>query len=192
MHKLSLLFLLILFTFQSFAREGVGVNALTCEYTANPIGVENRSPRLSWILESEERGQRQTAYQILVASSPEKLTEKEADIWNTGKVQTDRSVHIPYSGSPLSSRQRLYWKVRVWDKSGKASAYSDVSFWEMGLLEPGDWQGQWLAAVPSQDSVPPLLPAPHFRKEFTVRGPVESARLYIAGLGYHEAYLNDG
>jgi alpha-L-rhamnosidase len=148
----------------------VELNALTCEYTANPLGIENKSPRLSWVLEAEERGQRQTAYQILVASAPEKLTEAGADLWNTGRVRTDRSVHIPYGGSPLSSRQRCYWKVRVWDKAGKASAYSEAAFWEMGLLEPGDWQGQWLAAVPSQDSVPPSCRRPISGRSSRPRG----------------------
>ena len=121
----------------------VTVTTLRCEYATDPLGLDSPRPRLSWVLESNQRAQRQTAYQILVASSEEKLIAGQADLWDRGKVTSDQSIQIAYAGKPLASRQRCVWKVRVWDQDGK-TAESAPAFWEMGLLQPADWQAQWL------------------------------------------------
>jgi len=166
----------------------VRVTDLRCEYLCNPLGIDVTQPRLSWKLQSPWRGQKQTAYEILVASNEGLLKDNRADLWNTGKVTSDRSIQIAYAGRPLTSRIRCYWKVRVWDKDDKPSPYSEVAAWEMGLLEPDDWQARWISAPQADGKGMP--PAPIFRKTFVLSTPVKQARLYICGLGYYELHLN--
>lgn len=170
------------------------VGNLKCEYRENPLGVDTLQPRLSWQLESEVRGQRQTAWQILAATSPGRLAEDRADLWNSGKVASEHSIHVPYAGKPLRSGQRVYWKVRAWDKAGRASNYSQAGWWEMGLLEPADWKAAWITRPRSGAPVPAEPfgehPAPLFRKEFALRKKISRARIYLSGLGYYELRLN--
>ena len=123
------------FSLLSGVAASLTVAGLKCEYRTNPLGVDTPQPRLSWRLESAERGQAQTAYQILAASAPEKLEEGKADLWDSGKRLSSQSVHVVYAGQPLRSGQRVYWKVRAWDRDGLPSAYSATAWWEMGLLE---------------------------------------------------------
>ena len=113
---------------------------LRCEYLVNPLGIDVLKPRLSWILESHERGQKQSAYQILVASSEGKLNADEGDLWDSGKIDSDQSIHVEYQGQSLKSRQQCWWKVRVWDKNGSLSRWSEPATWSMGLLEKADWE----------------------------------------------------
>ena len=120
--------------------------ALKCEYAENPLGIETARPRLSWRVESPLRRQMQGAYQLLVASGPDKLAEGAADLWDSGRVASDRSVQIEYQGQGLKSFDRCYWKVRVWNQSGTASPYSEAATWEMGLLQPADWRAHWITA----------------------------------------------
>lgn len=159
---------------------------LKCEYLVNPIGIDALPPRLSWQLASEERDQRQSAYQILVASTEESLRRNRGDLWDSGRVSSGEQLHIEYAGKPLRSGQRCYWKVRVWDREGRRSQYSAPAHWEMGLLSPQDWHGRWIARTTEKE----YQPAPHFRRTFTVNGRVRRARVYLCGLGYHELSLN--
>jgi len=122
----------------------VTVKKLRCEYRVNPLGIDVVKPRLSWILESSERGQKQTAYQVLAAGSEKKLSSNKGDLWNSGKVESDQSIHVPYDGKELTSRMRCYWKVRAWDKDGRVSAWSEPAFWTMGLLGAEDRQAKWI------------------------------------------------
>lgn len=117
---------------------------LQCEYRANPLGIDVKEPRLFWQVQSAERDQVQTAYQILVASSEPLLRQNEGDLWDTGKVASDETINILYSGLPLKSGTPCFWKVKAWDKTGQASAWSAPAKWSMGLLEQSDWQGQWI------------------------------------------------
>lgn len=156
---------------------------LKTEHLIEPIGVERPHPRFRWQLESTKRGQLQTAYQILVASSLKGLEADKADKWDSGKVSSDNSVEVMYGGSPLSSGERCYWKVRVWDPNGRPTAYSTPSFFEMGLLNASDWHGKWIAAKKG-------ISSPIFRQEINVNGSVRRARVYIAGIGYYELYIN--
>jgi alpha-L-rhamnosidase len=140
---------------------------------------------LSWQLDSLQRGERQTAYRLLVASSEEKLAEGKADLWDTGKVASPESIQIAYKGRPLSSRQACFWKVRIWDRAGQPTPYSAPARWEMGLLAPEDWSARWIGypgAWPGR--------ALYFRNEFSPSKPVSRARAYVAGLGYYELHVN--
>ena len=161
----------------------IRVSALKTEHVAEPFGIETRQPRLSWLLESAARGQLQSAYRILAASSLEKLAANEADEWDSGKVPSDNFLEVPYAGRKLSSGQRIYWKVRIWDRNGRASAFSPPTFFEMGLLKKTDWGGKWIAAKTS-------ISSPLFRRDFSINAPIHRARVYVSGLGCYELYLN--
>ncbi len=162
--------------------------ALRCEYLVNPLGVDTPQPRLQWVLESPpgERGKKQTAYQILVAASEATLRTGHGDLWDSGKAGSNQSVQVPYGGKPLSSRQRCWWKVRVWDEHGKTSAWSEPAQWSMGLLSPGDWQGGWIGS----DIGPDDPHAVYLRREMKLSKRLTRATAYISGLGYYELYLN--
>lgn len=117
---------------------------LRCEYRVDPLGIDVAQPRLFWKLQSNERGQRQTAYRVLVASTPQQLAADDADLWDSGRVESDATTHVAYAGPPLLSRTRCYWKVRVWDRSGTPSAWSQPALWTIGLIRPDDWHAQWI------------------------------------------------
>ena len=145
----------------------IPVTQLRCEGLTDPLAIDTTRPRLSWILESDRRGERQTAYQILVASSPELLARQTGDLWDSGKVGSDESLHIPYVGKPLESRKRCYWKVRVWTNlpapkslRGKDPVWSLPGSWTMGLLKPEDFKGHWITA--SKWYMPPDFRPPGF------------------------------
>ncbi len=133
---------------QSSGSEMIRSSDLRCEYLVNPLGIDVVKPRLSWICKSSQRGQKQTAYRVLVASFQHKLDKDMGDLWDSGKVLSGQSIHVEYAGKPLSARQVCYWKVRTWDKDGKASAWSPSAFWSMGLLEASDWQAKWICPKP--------------------------------------------
>lgn len=165
--------------------------SLRCEYLVNPQGIDVTRPRLSWRLsarDSAQRGQRQTAYQILVASTPENLAGDVGDRWDSGPVMSDQSIQVEYAGKALASSEECFWKVRAWDAGGTVSPWSEPARWSMGLLQPGDWTGRWITGPSSsgQDG----LTLPLLRKHFVLDRPVRRAILYIASLGYHRVDLN--
>jgi alpha-L-rhamnosidase len=121
------------------------VESLRCEYLNDPLGIDATRPRLSWIIASNRRGEKQTAYQIVVASSLNGLGQDKGDLWDTGKVESDQSAQIEYAGQPLVSREDCFWKVRTWDRDGRKSGWSPAAHWQMGLLLPADWSAQWIS-----------------------------------------------
>jgi alpha-L-rhamnosidase len=151
---------------------------LRCEYLKNPLGIDVRQPRFAWVLTHTQRGQKQTAYQILVGSSPQFLNQGKADQWDSGKTASDNSTQVVFNGKPLESGHTYYWKVRYWDNDGNASEYSRPASFEMGLLSPDDWKGQWIGG------------ANLLRKEITLNGKVVRARAYVTALGYYELRIN--
>jgi alpha-L-rhamnosidase len=155
---------------------------LRCELRSNPLGIDTLVPRLSWELVSDRRGARQTAYHVVVEDGAGVL-------WDSGKVASDQSVHVAYQGRPLSSRQRVTWRVRVWDENDAMSDFSSPAWWEMGLLAAGDWQAEWIGSS-LVGGARVSSPAPFFRKEFAVSKPVAQARLYASALGLYEFELN--
>ena len=165
---------------------------LRTEYKHDPV-IDTRQPRLSWELLSGVRGQAQTAWQVLVASSPALLSEEKADMWNSGKVYGNETNQILYTGAPLSSRDICYWKIRGWDKDGEAGPWSKAATWEMGLLETSDWQARWIGndlTAYGKGDIYHLPPAPFFRKEAEIRPGVKKARLYVTALGIYEFEIN--
>ncbi len=124
-----------------------------------------------------------------MASSPDLLQRDQADLWDSGKVISDQSVLVPYGGEPLGSGARAYWKVRVWGEEGP-TPYSDPAWWELGLLRSEDWRGEWIGASRAYYRGKFPTPAPLFRKEIVLPLPARTARVYIAGLGYYELYVN--
>ena len=128
-----------------------------------------------WRLESDGHGQRQTAYQILVASSKKNLAHANGDLWDSGKVSSDETIQIPYVGAALKTSQQIFWKVRVWDKDGKISAWSKPATWTMGVLNDADWQSEWIAAPTNFETL--LL-----RREFVVKRGLKRALVNVCGL----------
>jgi alpha-L-rhamnosidase len=125
-------------------KEGIQAARLRCEYRVDPQGIDVVKPRLSWILESKSRDQKQTAYQVLAASSIQRLKKNEGDLWDSGKVQSDETTAIVYDGKSLPSGSACFWKVKVWDQGGNESQWSDPATWSAGLLNPEDWKAQWI------------------------------------------------
>lgn len=131
---------------------------LRCEYRIDPYGIDIVKPRLFWEMLDARRGAKQTAYQILVASTPRKLAKNEGDLWDSGKTASDQSTHIVYAGKPLQSRMQCHWKVRLWDAEGIATSYSKPALWTMGLLEPEDIKAKWIGLdrVMTYPGLPPI------------------------------------
>jgi alpha-L-rhamnosidase len=164
------------------------VRQLICEYKTNPLGIDIAKPRLSWQLLSTGTNVMQTAYELRVAESPEKLKSGKL-LWTTGKVNSSQSVNIVYDGPALISMQRAYWQVRIWDNANKATSWSEVGSWEMGILKPSEWKASWISFGQAKE-VKEALPALYFRKEFTLSKKVRSARVYATSLGLYELHLN--
>ena len=166
---------------------------LQVEMLSNPQGIDVQVPRLSWVIQCQANEVRQTGYHVLVASSLENLNDGNGDLWDSGEVASGTSAYVAYEGKPLESRQQVYWKVKVQTNRG-ASSWSDPQTWSMGLLEPSDWQGQWIghSALPLDKlNGHTIVPARYLRKEFSVDNKeVVRATLYVCGLGLYEAFVN--
>jgi len=170
-------------------QNALSVDGLRVEYLANPIGIDVVQPRLSWRIASTRRNTMQAAYQLQVGLNVASLTRGANLLWDSGKKVSDASVFVDYGGPQTVSRTRYYWRVRVWDSSGRASPWSFVAFWETGLFQPGDWTAEWITPPPTAaDSLP--SPSPFLRRAFRVGEAVRSARLYVTSLGLYEVYLN--
>ena len=163
---------------------------LRCESLVNPIGLDITQPRLSWILPpSSRRSLSQTAWQVLVASTPEQLAADHGDLWDSGRVEGDASIQVRYAGAPLVSRTRCHWKVRIWDETGTVANWSEPATWELGLLEKSDWKADWISS-PLAGGHRAQIPAPYLRKEFFLNDKIATARLYVTARGLYEFSLN--
>ena len=181
---------------------------LRCEYLENPLAIDAAQPRLTWIVEGQGRARMQTAYRILVASSKEQLDQEAGDLWDSGVVPSDRTANVAYRGAALTSQSTCYWKVMTWDEKGRASEWSPLAHWSMGLLDAAEWKAKWIGldAAKNDPSYPVKpwgndwknkknkvyqpLPAPYFRKEFSLDGPITDAKVHASALGNYELYIN--
>ena len=165
---------------------------LRCEYAVAPHAVDAAKPRLSWELVSSVRGDRQTAYRVIVASSSAKAMAGSGDLWDSGKRRSGESAQIAYGGRKLTSRQQAFWRVRVWDAVGRTSRWSDMTTFGMGLLARTDWKAKWIscAQTPAGADSSEYLPAPMFRREFRLDMPVRRAVVYATAAGVYELYAN--
>jgi len=161
------------------------VSKLRCEYTEQPLGLSTTSPRLSWTAEGAEPGRTVGSYQILVASGVAGLTRNEGDLWDSGRQPTREAPLIEYAGTELCSRQRAWWKVRLWDDLGHPGPYSEPDWFELALLNEADWQADWLGHAGSESRG-----ALYLRRPFVLAAEPAKGRLYVTGLGWYEAHLN--
>lgn len=188
--------------------EKTEVYHLSCDYFTKPAGIENGSPKLGWMIRSQDYGVTQSAYRILVADDPKLLAKGSGNIWDSGKITSEESIQVPYRGAPVESGKKYYWKVRIWDQEGKETDWSAPAFWQMGLLSRQDWgDAGWIGFEELPDSMR-IVPGVHgsgdhlgkkgnqrpvvplFRRSFDLTKKIASATLYISGLGQYEAYLN--
>jgi alpha-L-rhamnosidase len=182
-----------LFSFREGTAPAIQIKNPRCEMLVNPLGIDATKPRLSWEIAADVRNVQQTAYQILVASSIEKLNANTGDLWDSGSVKSDASIQISYNGKPLASRAACFWKIKVTTNKGE-SDWSKPAKWSMGLLTPSDWKGKWIGmdkAFP-WDTITTFskLSARYFRKEFKTTASVKKATVHIVGLGLYELYIN--
>ncbi len=191
--------LIILAAFYSCsANDSIEVVDLKCEYLENPLGIDVTAPRISWEINTKKNDFKQKAYRILAASSLKELNNNIGDLWDTDTVFSDQSIQIVYKGRKLNSRDKVFWKVKIWDQNNKASAWSEISSWEMGLLNKSDpalpagrWKAKWIGKKELQNvKVRQKNPTMYFRKEFVIKNDIQNARAYISGLGYYELYIN--
>ncbi len=190
---ISVLFLVVA-SFSAFAQKGISINNLQCEMLSNPEGIDVLQPRLSWQIQSDLNDIKQTAYQIVVASTLENLNTNNADLWDSGKVSSDESVNIVYNGKKLNDRQNAFWKVKVWTNKGEIQSNENAHF-SIGILTYADWKStRWIGydKVSPLDSVSQFarLSARYLRKEIDIKKQVKNAKVYIMGLGLYELYIN--
>ena len=175
----------MMLAFAASTMQAIRMADLRTELLQNPWGIDNVTPHLSWKILLDKNGIRQTAYQVIAASEPDLLTEEKADLWNSGKVESQESLWIKYGGKALNARSVVYWKVRLWDDEDKASAWSPVAHLSVGLLAPSDWQAAYIGAQRADTTATPM-----FRKKFNAENLGRLTLLHINTLGYHEVYLN--
>ncbi|MFA3792006.1 family 78 glycoside hydrolase catalytic domain [Aliiglaciecola sp. SL4] len=173
----------------------------------NPIGYYEQNPRFSWQISPTASYQFQQAYQIQVASSTEGIAS--ADLWDSQKQISAENAWIKYQGKPLSSRQKVFWRVRVWDENEQVSNWSQLASIELGLLSNDDWQGQWIRHPETGDTVTfdiidnktkqtktvtnKVYNPQYLRRVFTAKeqkSNIKQARLYITSKGIFNAYVN--
>lgn len=186
--QFSLLTFILFFSISLTGKNTVQVMNLRTEYKSNPKGITTENPRLNWEITSIKRNVRQTAWQIRAAASESDLKAGRNLLWNTGKVVSDRSIQIKYEGTPLKSRDQVFWQVKVTTNKGE-TAWSEAASFEMGLLSASDWKASWIQPAIQEDASI-SGPAPYLRKEFRLKRGVKRARIYASAQGIYQLRLN--
>ena len=195
MRSARTIYLLLLFVLAGFNGLHAQITVVNqqCEAQVDPVVIDNPQPVFSWQLVSPLRGVYQTGYQIWVSSNEKALTDNKAAIWNSGKIISDESLQVPYRGPALQSNKTYYWKVKVFTNKGEADSRAIGSF-GTAFLSSKEWKAKWIGidSAFAWDSISQWsrLSARYFRKEFSAAGNVKTARVYIAGLGNYELYIN--
>lgn len=159
------------------------ITSIRFEHLRDVFGIGNERPRLSWCVDTETAGWQQVGYE-LEAYGPEGQRRDQ-----TGRVESEQSVLVPWPFASLSSRERLAIRVRVWGNDGHPSAWSDLYPVEVGLLLASDWSARFVTPDWNEDTSRPQ-PAPSLRHEFDVLPGIADARLYVTALGVYEAQIN--
>jgi len=183
LQKLGILGFLIILNFSAFAQK-LGVIDLKVEHLKDPLAIETAAPRLSWKITSTEKNTQQSEYEIRVGTDKTLLNKGKDLVWENHTV-TDQSIWIDYAGSPLQSKKKYFWQVRVKDNHGNRSAWSTIGFFQTGMAS-SDWHAQWITVSGKDTSAR----SPLFRKEFTLKKKIKSAMAYITAKGLYEAKLN--
>ena len=193
MNRFSAIFYLLILPCFAFAAID-GPKKLQVDHHHEPLGIDNETPSFSWVVGDQSRGALQSAYRVMVSSSPKILQQNSGDVWDSKKIPSDQSYEIKYDGKPLQSKTRYYWKVMTWNGQDQPSLWSETSWFETGIFNKNEWEAQWIednTPLPERDEdYYDRMPAPLFRKSFNLNKAIKQARLYISGLGYYEAYLN--
>ena len=192
--KKHLFIIIILLISGSIYSQNIGVRNLQCEMLTNPLGIDVLQPRLSWQFDTNASELEQTTYHILVSSSLEKLNNNQGDLWDSGKVESNQSINIVYSGKTLDSRDEAFWKVKVWTNKGETE-WSDSALWSMGILTYAEWKStRWIGNnhLFEGDSIGQFskLSARYIRKQIDLKKKVKNAKVYIMGMGLYELYMN--
>lgn len=199
----SFLFFGLFFGISQVFAQDLKLNNLRCEYKVDPLGIESRSPKLSWEIQSSGSGVLQTAWRVLVSEDSVSLEKNVGTVWDSHKTLSDASIQVSYGGSALAPAKIYYWKVMVWGNHGDSSRWSRVARWQTGLFTQADWKGaRWIGyeEIPDSNRMlpgssgkengPPRDTLPLLRKEFMVKGPLKKATVFICGLGHFEMRLN--
>ncbi|GAB3649331.1 glycoside hydrolase family 78 protein [Echinicola sediminis] len=184
----------------------------TTEMARNPLGIEKSAPRFGWKMEAEGYGAKQSAYQVMVYSSPE--ADESSLVWDSGKIASEQSQWITYKGAPLIGGVRYFWRVQVWNQDDQASSWSELAHFERAPDNLAQ-KANWIGAITKEDSglpegrnyhapdmrreenkekwshVDPLAKRSiQLRKEFEAPKAIKKARVHISGLGHYELSLN--
>ena len=159
---------------------------MKCENLSDPLGTPTSSPRLGWKVKSHINGESYSAYQVIAASEEKLLSEKKADLWNSGKTESSESILIKWQGKELLSGSVCYWKVRVWSENGKVSKWSETATFSTGLLENSDWKGDYIGMSDSSE----YCVSPQLKREFEIGKPAGRYFIHVNSLGYHEVWVN--
>lgn len=160
------------------------VKDLRCEYQVNPFGLDYKTPRISWRMQSSERAEVQSAYRIEVAEDP----DFQQTVWDSRKVDSDQSVHVELKGLQTASRKRYHYRVQAWNRHGLSSGWSDQATFETGFIDPSEWSAEWISASKALSGSADQVPM--FRRDFLIDGEVSAARVYASALGIYELELN--
>ena len=152
------------------------------------VFLQEQRPLLSWKTVSERTGFRQSAYRITAACTQEALLAGKADLWDSGRVESECSLYLEWGGAPLDSRQHVCWRVTVWDENGVESEPSEPAEFEVALLTNREWKAKWIFFDGNNPAH--SAPCPYFRREFSCGKEIAQARLYITARGLFEAYIN--
>jgi alpha-L-rhamnosidase len=151
---------------------------------SNPLAIERDATRYTWMSSDTTRGERQIAYQVLVASSPKLLAAGAADCWDSGKVDSDQSASVEYTGKAIPAATRFWWKVRIWNQTGKASPYSNPAFFDTGLNQD-EWTAHYI-----WDGTSNVNNFAYFRKTFVLTNQPSLAKVYVTAHNDYLLYCN--
>ncbi len=186
----------------------INISGMKCQDLSEPVGIGEQQPMLSWKTESNERNDKQTAYQVIVADNKQDIDKNKGSVWDSGKIGSAKPYGVAYNGKALLSSCKYYWKVRVWGKHGK-SGYSPAATFTTAILNENEWQAKWIGEGLSTDPdnkngfyyQPVTIDANGdslkynansllLRKQVEFSKPVKSATINVCGLGLYELSIN--